>query len=155
MSDPLTDKLPKTVEELCSVSANELYNPRFASVKSLSSLILQLEIKYLGFAQEYAEELRLAEENIADLQQNYAPEIITQALKILTESKGNPEYFNQHQVDHAIQMPIAIANNIITKKEEAELKQWKSEHMGRMIARLKSIRRRKSVRYFIAGLFGK
>ena len=149
VDNPFADKLPKSVEELYQVGNEKKYNQYGASTKVLTQMIQQLGLRYVGTKLEVAEELRMANENINDLVEEFDEEDIYNSLYTVHQSKGNPKYFENHEIPHDLQRPVNIVNNIITRKEEAEKKNRRLDELMLNINILKDIRRKRSPFYFV------
>lgn len=155
VDNPFAEKLPKSVEELYQVGNEKEYNQYGASTKVLTNVIQSLGLRYVGTKLEVAEELRMANENINDLVEGFDEEVIYNSLYTVHESKGNPKYFESHDIPHDLQRPVNIVNNIITRKEESEIKNRRLDELMININILKRIRRKRSPFYFIIDIFHK
>jgi hypothetical protein len=155
VKNPYADKLPKNLIQLYNVNPTVDYEQYGASTKVLSMLIQQLGLKYLGVKLEVEAEMKFAEENISDVKSEFDEQVIHGALRILHESKGNPTYFDTHQIDDYMQRPVNILNNIVTRKEEAEKKTRQLGELMTNIRLLKKIRKKRSPFYFVIDLFHK
>lgn len=131
MSETTKHDYKKDLQDLSQQTHRVDFNRNSVSITTLTQMIMAKELKYIEFAQEVEEEMKLAEENFKDLGE-YPEEVQVKAMEISKLSEYDPNYFERNKVDEPLIKPIQIVKTIQSKLEEAKTKKWKVEYYQRL-----------------------
>jgi hypothetical protein len=133
----ITENRPKDMQR-----AN--FDPAVVSKASLNQMQKAYELRYIEKVVESEEEQRLVDINMADFE-DYDSETKEKATTIFGLVEADPEYFEKPGSDKTLIKPVMILQNIKTKKNEVKIKIWSANYNARLVEKIKSFKREKSL----------